>query len=34
MIEWRWVDLEATIYGKALSTEGGRISVPQKPGLM
>lgn len=33
MIEWRWFDLEATIYGDALSTKRGRISVPQKPGL-
>ena len=33
MIEWRWFDLEATIYGDALSTRRGWISVPQKPGL-
>ena len=33
MIEWRWFDLEATIYGEALRTKGGRISVPQGPGL-
>jgi L-alanine-DL-glutamate epimerase-like enolase superfamily enzyme len=33
MIEWRWFDLEATIYSDALSTKGGRISVPQGPGL-
>jgi L-alanine-DL-glutamate epimerase-like enolase superfamily enzyme len=33
MIEWRWFDLEATIYGDALSTKGGRISVPEGPGL-
>ena len=33
MIEWRWFDLEATIYGDALSPKGGRISVPQGPGL-
>ncbi len=33
MIEWRLFDLEATIYGEALSTKGGRISVPQGPGL-
>jgi L-alanine-DL-glutamate epimerase-like enolase superfamily enzyme len=32
MIEWRWFDLEATIFGDALSTKGGRISVPQGPG--
>ncbi|WIW44915.1 mandelate racemase/muconate lactonizing enzyme family protein [Bradyrhizobium sp. 62B] len=33
MIEWRWFDLEATIYGDALRTKGGRIAVPQGPGL-
>jgi L-alanine-DL-glutamate epimerase-like enolase superfamily enzyme len=33
MIEWRWLDLEAAIYGDALSPKGGRISVPQGPGL-
>jgi L-alanine-DL-glutamate epimerase-like enolase superfamily enzyme len=33
MIEWRWFDLEATIYGAALSPKGGRISVPEGPGL-
>jgi L-alanine-DL-glutamate epimerase-like enolase superfamily enzyme len=33
MIEWRWFDLEATIYGTALSPKAGRISVPQGPGL-
>ena len=33
MIEWRWFDLETTIYGDALSPKGGRISVPQGPGL-
>jgi L-alanine-DL-glutamate epimerase-like enolase superfamily enzyme len=33
MIEWRWFDLEATIYGDMLNTQGGRISVPQSPGL-
>ena len=33
MIEWRWFDLEATIYGRALSPKCGRISVPQGPGL-
>jgi L-alanine-DL-glutamate epimerase-like enolase superfamily enzyme len=33
MIEWRWFDLEATIYGGALNPKGGRISVPQGPGL-
>ena len=33
MIEWRLFDLEATIYGHALSPKGGRISVPQGSGL-
>ena len=33
MIEWRWFDLEATIYGSALSPKDGRISVPLGPGL-
>ena len=33
MIEWRWFDLEATIYGDALHQKRGRISVPQGPGL-
>jgi L-alanine-DL-glutamate epimerase-like enolase superfamily enzyme len=33
MIEWREFDLEATIYGGKLSPKGGRISVPQGPGL-
>ncbi|SED35890.1 mandelate racemase/muconate lactonizing enzyme family protein [Bradyrhizobium erythrophlei] len=33
MIEWRWFDLDATIYGGALQSKGGRISVPRGPGL-
>src|ERR1700722_12329880 len=33
MIEWRWFDLEATIYGGVLSPKRGRISVPRGPGL-
>jgi L-alanine-DL-glutamate epimerase-like enolase superfamily enzyme len=33
MIEWRWFDLETTIYGAALQPSHGRISVPQGPGL-
>jgi L-alanine-DL-glutamate epimerase-like enolase superfamily enzyme len=33
MNEWRRFDLEATIYGDALTPKGGRISVPQGPGL-
>jgi len=33
MIEWRWFDVEAPIYGGALTPARGRISVPQGPGL-
>jgi L-alanine-DL-glutamate epimerase-like enolase superfamily enzyme len=33
MIEWRRFDLEAAIYGSALSPKVGRIPVPQGPGL-
>ena len=33
MIEWRFFDLEAQIYGGALAPVEGRISVPQGPGL-
>lgn len=33
MIEWRWFDVEATVYGGALTPKRGRISVPQGPGL-
>jgi L-alanine-DL-glutamate epimerase-like enolase superfamily enzyme len=33
MIEWRWFDLQATIYGSALKPKRGRISVPRGPGL-
>jgi L-alanine-DL-glutamate epimerase-like enolase superfamily enzyme len=33
MIEWRLFDLEAFIYGDALTPKAGRISVPQGPGL-
>jgi L-alanine-DL-glutamate epimerase-like enolase superfamily enzyme len=33
MIEWRYFDLEATVYGDALIPENGRIRVPQGPGL-
>jgi L-alanine-DL-glutamate epimerase-like enolase superfamily enzyme len=33
MIEWRYFDLEAKIYGDALTPEQGRIKVPQGPGL-
>jgi L-alanine-DL-glutamate epimerase-like enolase superfamily enzyme len=33
MIEWRFFDLEAQIYGGALAPKDGRIQVPQGPGL-
>lgn len=33
MIEWRWFELEASIYGDALAPNAGRISVPSGPGL-
>jgi L-alanine-DL-glutamate epimerase-like enolase superfamily enzyme len=33
MVEWRYFDLEAQIYGDALEPEGGRVKVPQGPGL-
>ncbi len=33
MIEWRFFDLEAQIYGGALTTKDGRVQVPQGPGL-
>jgi L-alanine-DL-glutamate epimerase-like enolase superfamily enzyme len=33
MIEWRWFDLEATIYGGVFTPKRGRIAVPQGPGL-
>lgn len=33
MIEWRWFNLEATIYGAALQPRRGHIAVPQGPGL-
>jgi L-alanine-DL-glutamate epimerase-like enolase superfamily enzyme len=33
MIEWRCFDLEAQLYGDVLAPKGGRISVPQGPGL-
>lgn len=33
MIEWRYLDLEAQIYGDALVPRHGRIRVPQGPGL-
>ena len=33
MIEWRCFDLEAQIFGGALSAKDGRVSVPHTPGL-
>jgi L-alanine-DL-glutamate epimerase-like enolase superfamily enzyme len=33
MIEWRYFDLEARVYGQALDPERGRVKVPQGPGL-
>jgi L-alanine-DL-glutamate epimerase-like enolase superfamily enzyme len=33
MIEWRYFDLEARVYGQALDPEQGRVKVPQGPGL-
>jgi len=33
MIEWRYFDLEAQLYGGALAPAHGRIAVPQGPGL-
>ena len=33
MIEWRYFDLEAQLYGGALRQVNGRVSVPQRPGL-
>ena len=33
MIEWRYLDLEAHVFGDALQPERGRIKVPQGPGL-
>jgi L-alanine-DL-glutamate epimerase-like enolase superfamily enzyme len=33
MIEWRWFDLQASLYGAALAPVDGRIPVPAGPGL-
>lgn len=33
MIEWRWFEQEASIYGDALTTHEGWVTVPQGPGL-
>lgn len=32
MIEWRYFDLEAQLYGGVLTPVNGQISVPQRPG--
>jgi L-alanine-DL-glutamate epimerase-like enolase superfamily enzyme len=33
MIEWRYTDLESRVYGDQVLPDGGRIRVPQGPGL-
>lgn len=33
MIEWRFLDLEANVLDDALTANGGRVQVPQGPGL-
>ena len=33
MIEWRYFDLQAQLYGGTLVPVGGYLSVPQRPGL-
>jgi L-alanine-DL-glutamate epimerase-like enolase superfamily enzyme len=33
MIEWRYTDLQAHVYGEPVRPAGGRIQVPQGPGL-
>jgi L-alanine-DL-glutamate epimerase-like enolase superfamily enzyme len=33
LVEWRYFDLEAQLYGDAIIPKGGRITVPQGPGL-
>jgi len=33
MVEWRYFDLEAQLYGGLMSPENGQIKVPQGPGL-
>jgi len=33
MVEWRYFDLEAQLYGGTFKPVNGRISVPQRPGL-
>lgn len=33
MVEWRWFDQQASIYGGAFAPTGGQIAVPEGPGL-
>ena len=33
LVEWRYFDLEAQLYGDAVVPRNGRIAVPQGPGL-
>ena len=33
MIEMRWFELEASLYGGAFRAQDGRVAVPQGPGL-
>jgi L-alanine-DL-glutamate epimerase-like enolase superfamily enzyme len=33
MVEWRYFDLEATVYGEALAPRKGRVPIPEGPGL-
>jgi L-alanine-DL-glutamate epimerase-like enolase superfamily enzyme len=33
LVEWRYFDLEAQLYGDAIIPRNGRIDVPQGPGL-
>ena len=33
MVEWRYFDLEAQLYGSSLLPADGHIPVPQGPGL-
>jgi L-alanine-DL-glutamate epimerase-like enolase superfamily enzyme len=33
MVEWRYVDLEAQLYGDAIIPKNGSVAVPPGPGL-
>ena len=33
LVEWRYFDLEAQLYGDAIIPKNGAIAVPQGPGL-